>query len=597
MASQRFIQLLRSSSIYNSFADAKAALEGLTGRKDGEIVLARYNSTRPGAQDGTTVPYVDSAIGVYRVTDSPAASYCTVFQSSEEVEKLIAEVQAELDATQAGAGLGDEGAYTAPVSGQPGFEVLGGQGAPGSLYAAIMALADAIAAMDHTKNYTAASGEEPNVVPAHATDASKVISGVNQANGVLDTVTTDAVDLLLTGYANDGTTHTGAISASDTVETALNKLENATSAGVQLSEKSGNQITRITGESTAANNGLYSHVEIAKLTDQEVTALGNANVREAYKLIDANGRTAIGDVIKIYKDSSLQSVYLGHVDDKLANEDSTTHESADTAVTSGTGSEALCFIYHLENGNYKLVAVDLESFLQESEFGDGLQVNNHVVSVNAGDGLDFDSSDPKKVIVKKDSNSEQVYTNASTNADVLTVGANGVKVANVQAAINYATDQVLDTTVTSNAEALNSNNDKHIVINESTAANGLHSYAITEQDIASEDQVNALTGQTLGSAFSASGNFIGFSTDITDALEDLDAAVGDSLDEVIGSNAIEVSAKTAADAQQNPRTQTVSLILDDSTVGTGTELTGNYNALSVTNDGLFLSNIWDCGTY
>ena len=94
MASQRFIQLLRSSSIYNSFADAKAALEGLTGRKDGEIVLARYNSTRPNDAN-----YVDSAIGVYRVTDSK--SYCTVFQSSEEVKSLIDALQAELDKTNA----------------------------------------------------------------------------------------------------------------------------------------------------------------------------------------------------------------------------------------------------------------------------------------------------------------------------------------------------------------------------------------------------------------------------------------------------------------------------------------------------------------
>lgn len=593
MTSQRFIQLLRSSSIYKSFADAKAALEELTGRKDGEIVLARYNSTRPGAQEGTTVPYVDSAIGVYRVTDSPAASYCTVFQSSEEVEKLIAKVQAELDATQVGAGLGDNGSYTAPASDQPGYEVLGGQGAPDSLYDAIMALAVAIAAMDHTKNYTAAAG----VNPAHATDASKVISGVNQANGVLDTVTTDAVDLLLTGYANDGTTHTGAIDASDTVETALNKLENAAAANTKISGKAGNQIERIEDAQTPANDGLYSHVEISQLTPAEVTALGNANVREAYKLIDANGRTAIGDVIKIYKDSSLQSVYLGHLDDKLTHEDSTTHESADTAVTSGTGSEALCFIYHLENGNYKLVAVDLESFLQESEFGDGLQVNNHVVSVNAGDGLDFDSSDPKKVIVKKDSNSEQVYTNASTAADVLTVGANGVKVANVQAAISFATDQVLSTTVASSDEALVTANTPHISISESTDnTTGLHSYSVSERDIASEDLVNAITGQTLGAAMNYSGTptYIGKAQDgnnITKDLEALDAAAANGLDSVSSGNAA-IAVGTKAN-----KNQTISLILDDSTVGTGIELTGNYNALSVTNDGLFLSNIWDCGQY
>ena len=594
MASQRFIQLLRSSSIYNSFADAKAALEALTGRKDGEIVLARYNSTRPGVEEGTTVPYVDSAIGVYRVTDSPAASYCTVFQSSEEVEKLIDALQAELDATQVGAGLGDDGAYTAPASSSdPGYEVLGGQGAPDSLYDAIMALADAIAAMDHTNNYTAAAGANP----ATATDASKVISGVNQANGVLDTVTTDAVDLLLTGYANDGTTHTGAISASDTVETALNKLENATAAGVQVSAQSGNQLHRLT---TAGAEGLATKLSIAALSATEISNLQDgANVREAYKLVDLNAADStagIGLPIKIYKDSALTNVFLGHTDDVLTNEDSSTHESPDTAVTSGSGDSAICFIYHLENGNYKLQAVDLGDFLEENEFSDGLVVANHVVSVNAGDGLDFDSSSPKKVIVKKDSSSEQVYTAASTAADVLTVGANGVKVANVQAAINFATDQVLSTTVASSDEALATANTPHISISESTDnTTGLHSYSVSESDIASEDLVNAITGQTLGSAMTYSGTptYIGqaqtntFSSD----LAALDAAVADNLKSVSGSNAINVAAKDAN------KDQAISLILDDSTVGTGTELTGSYNALSVTNDGLFLSNIWDCGTY
>lgn len=594
---QRVLQLLRSSNTFLNFDAAKSAIEAIQNKKDGEIVLARYGTGTPTGDPGSEVaaaPFF-SAIGVY---DAGHTKW-TVFKSSDEIEAAIQALQDELDDTQEGAGLGDDGSYTAPVSGEAGYEVLGGQDAPESLYEAIMALADAIAAMDHTNNYTAATtGNDP--VPAHATDASKVISGVNQANGVLDTVTTDAVDLLLTGYANDGTTHTGAISASDTVETALNKLENATSAGVQLSEKSGNQIARLSDNPSTTDvdeAGLYSHVEIAKLTDQEVTALSDANVREAYKLIDANGRTAIGDVIKIYKDSSLQSVYLGHVDDTLTHEDSTTHESADTTVTSGTGSEALCFIYHLENGNYKLVAVDLESFLQESEFGDGLQVNNHVVSVNAGDGLDFDSSDPKKVIVKKDSSSQQVYTAASTPAaDVLTVGANGVKVANVQAAINFATDQVLSTTVASSDEAMATANTPHISISESTDdTTGLHSYSVSESDIASEDLVNAITGQTLGSAMTYSGTptYIGqaqtntFSSD----LAALDAAVADNLKSVSGSNAINVAAKDAN------KDQAISLILDDSTVGTGTELTGDYNALSVTNDGLFLSNIWDCGQY
>ena len=51
MAQTKTIQLLRSSQLYvpsggkTALENAKAALTALTGRKDGEIVLARYQET------------------------------------------------------------------------------------------------------------------------------------------------------------------------------------------------------------------------------------------------------------------------------------------------------------------------------------------------------------------------------------------------------------------------------------------------------------------------------------------------------------------------------------------------------------------------
>ena len=50
-------------------------------------------------------------------------------------------------------------------------------------------------------------------------------------------------------------------------------------------------------------------------------------------------------------------------------------------------------------------------------------------------------------------------------------------------------------------------------------------------------------------------------------------------------------------ATPNASGTTVTLTLDDSTQGTGSESTGDYNALTITNDGLFLSTNWDCGTF
>lgn len=58
---------------------------------------------------------------------------------------------------------------------------------------------------------------------------------------------------------------------------------------------------------------------------------------------------------------------------------------------------------------------------------------------------------------------------------------------------------------------------------------------------------------------------------------------------VHGSNAINVTENASGD--------TISLILDDSTEGTGLEHSGADNALTITDDGLFLSTKWDCGTF
>lgn len=127
---------------------------------------------------------------------------------------------------------------------------------------------------------------------------------------------------------------------------------------------------------------------VKKLTPEEVTALGETNVREAYKLIDNNSAQA-GDIIKIYKDSSLKSVALN---DQILN-----------------------FTYILDNGSESTVGVDVSNFLAESEFKNGLEVVNHVVNV------------------KVDAASE----------DFLTVGEAGVKLSGVQDAINQAKSDLI----------------------------------------------------------------------------------------------------------------------------------------------------------
>jgi hypothetical protein len=95
---------------------------------------------------------------------------------------------------------------------------------------------------------------------------------------------------------------------------------------------------------------------------------------------------------------------LGHIDDTITS-------STNPTVVPGTGSEALCFIYQKADGTYELVAVNVESFLQESEFKDGLQV---------------------------DSSTHEVSVKADNSGEFLSVGTNGVKVSGVSTAISAA---------------------------------------------------------------------------------------------------------------------------------------------------------------
>lgn len=97
-------------------------------------------------------------------------------------------------------------------------------------------------------------------------------------------------------------------------------------------------------------------LKVVKVTDGLAS-----NVKEAYQLQDKDGN-AVGAQINVYKDSSLKGVEL--VDQKLQ------------------------FTYILETGEEQTVAVDVASFLAESEFKNGLQVTDGVVSVKVAEDTD-----------------------------------------------------------------------------------------------------------------------------------------------------------------------------------------------------------------
>lgn len=615
MATNRVLQLLRSNQIYANFTAAKTEIEGLTGHKDGEILLARYISSAAGAQTTT----YETAIGVYAGSvgsETPTTvNHWTVFKSSTELDAAIQALQDELDATQKGAGLGTGGSYTAPTEGNAGYDVIG---TATSLNDAINKIAKAIEDMDYTLNV---SGATDSATTLTTKDASKVVTAVNQTDGQIAAGTTDAKDLLLTGYSK--TSNGGSIAGTDTVETALSKLENATAAGTKISSQAGNQLHYL---STAPTDGLATKLSIAPLSAAEIAKLSDAsNVREAYKLVDLNASDAtagIGDPIKIYKDSSLTDVFLGHVDDALNVQGSTYNKQTD--ITSGTGDDSLNFVYHLEDGTYSLSTVNVEAFLQESEFGNGLQVDDHRVSVKPYDGITVDANGVGVNVgngLEIDSTSKAVNVKINSTNDTnryLSVDANGVALNGNTIDKKIANAKTTVTTVAAGTETTADGTDFIKITTTSPAdADGHVNYEISTKgirDAIAVETTRAKSAETaidsaVGLTKAANGEGRTYTSQVTlhgseaapttvagdinllnAHVEALDAAAVKS---VTGSNAININTASPADAK-NP---VVELILDGSTPGTGSELTGSHNALTVTNDGLFLSNVWDCGTY
>lgn len=151
--------------------------------------------------------------------------------------------------------------------------------------------------------------------------------------------------------------------------------------GVNVNIKSGEKVLTLDSA-----NGLYTDIKLSAITPSSTI------VKEEYALKATDG-TTLGETIKVYKDSHIVSItYIT--------------DSGDTHY------QNLEYVYIDASGVTKTEYVDISSLVLEAEVGNGLQVNNHVISV------------------KKDAASE----------DFLSVSADGVKISGVQDAIDGAVE-------------------------------------------------------------------------------------------------------------------------------------------------------------
>lgn len=415
---------------------------------------------------------------------------------------------------------------------------------------------------------------------AASAEDGKVVTTVSETDGVVSETKANVKDLQLGGYSKD-TTATGAIGSTDTINTALSKLENTVAANeISNSDHSITVTTASTGTDIAVNiktdekviklgnDGIYTDIKISALTETEIGQLpGSTNIKEAYKLLDSDGNK-LGDVIKIYKDSSLYNAYLGHMNDTITS-------STDPTVVPGTGATALCFIYQKADGTYELVKVDVSQFLEETEFLDGLTVDNHIVKVLidptsetfltvSSDGVKLsgvqnaintaiqaldvtaDTAQAGQYVaaIEETDGMVAVKTRANVSEAVLNNYVKGTDGSDVAAtdtlnqAISKLENQISIASSAATSKVEKDANASHLTVTSATGADNSVTYTIGENDIASNSDltteiaarkaVDGQTGQTY--VANSSTNYIAGATSLNDADVKLDAAIKAEVD-------------------------------------------------------------------
>ncbi len=664
-----FIRVLRNGTLCADRAAAKIKLEEqLAKLQDGEICLASYGANWGEAK---------TILGVVR-TKGATPSY-TIFDN-EDIAGIVAKIE-ELDATVRGnltegdaVETGHVGVKVVEENGKltgvtvvesdiASAALLGTKGDASTVDTAFgriqkeveergAAITKAIADLDSS---VAATGSVDNKVYS-------VLTGVTQVDGKL----TGKTEVTLAAVAKTG-------SAADVANAAIGgDTTHVAVAGTNVSD----QITDIAATLKGVQNSIANVEKNAlkyrtvKLSDTEVTALSDSNVKEAYKVVSYTGTwtegtstgTQVGDVIKIYKDSSVKEIYLGSSKDTI-------NASTGAITKAQTVAEAdlsLNYAYMNADGTYGMAKIPVANFLREAEFKNGLQVINGEVSVKvdgtsegfltvSGDGIKLSgvqtainnaiaeldetktgtSEDGKVSVTVTEADGKITAVNVTTSdiasaADVVkAVTVNGV---NADVTTNKATVTIdgTDIAVGNSTETYETTKysepfetkvgANHIATGDTVAAafkKTENTISVLATEVISNEKVTtaavsklaesagvAGAGGVIGYQKKTDANYISAATSVHDATVKLDAAIktvaddinaleGSALTSVAGGNGIEVSTKAS-------HSQTVSLKLDTTKDGNGDGTTpkpAGANALTVTGNGLYLSNVWDCGEY
>lgn len=271
----------------------------------------------------------------------------------------------------------------------------------------------------------------------------EVITAVSEKDGKVSASKTAIKDVKLTGYVKN-TTATGAISETDDIEDALNKLENkigsnaitngdgsitvtptdGSTTDVKVHIKSGERVIKLDSN----RGGIYTNLNLVKITDGLP-----ATLKESYEFRDSDG-ARIGESIDIPKDSHIVS------------------------ITYNESTQKLVYTYIDVKGKNQTTEIDLSHLILESEFASGVTSSNGVAHGVVSPTSEKDSS----------------------KNSFLTVGADGFKVDGIKGEIDTKIN-ALDATVGST----NVESGKHVAVQVVEDAGKLTALTVTESDIAS----------------------------------------------------------------------------------------------------------------
>lgn len=437
--------------------------------------------------------------------------------------------------------------------------------------------------------------------------AGQVVTTVSQEDGKVTETKANVKDLQLGGYSKD-TTATGAIAATDTINTALSKLENivaaneisnadgsivvteptgtATTTDVKVNIKSGEKVIKLDGE----GGGLYTNLNLVKITESLP-----ATVKERYEFRDSDNNK-IGESIDIAKDSHIVSITYNEVTQKLIY---TYLDASGATQTAEVDMAHLILETEVENGiqsvNGKL-SIKLDTtgddtgdskFLTVGE--NGLKLDGVTDAINAAvNGLNYaDTAVAGQYVTEVDETNGVISVQRANVSDAVLNGyAKGEKPASTAIAatddvkgaiakLEHQIDDAKSAATTKVVEGTDAGNNMTIVpttgddssVTYTVNLTDVASKAALDAEIAARKAVDGQTGQTY--AANASTNYITGATSLNDADVKLDAALKAVSDKV---NATKVTEGTSVENY-------VTLTLDTATTAGTTALTINDSAL------------------